>query len=44
MASVVVDAATNELRRALGPTSWVVSEDLLVHVIGTAGAGRGEPA
>ncbi len=33
--SVVVGAASSELRRALGPTSWVVLEELLLRSHGT---------
>ena len=35
--SVVVGAASSELRRALGPTSWVVLEELLLRSHGTTG-------
>ena len=35
---VVVGAAAGELRRALGPTSWVVLEELLLCSIGPADA------
>ncbi len=35
MRSVVVGAASSELRRALGPTSWVVLEELLLRSHGT---------
>ena len=36
--SVVVGAAACELRRALGPTSWMVLEELLLHSTGPADA------
>ena len=36
MRSVVVGAAAGELRRALGPTSWVVLEELLLCSTGPA--------
>ena len=36
--SVVVGAAASELRRALGPTSWMVLEELLLHSTGPADA------
>ena len=35
MRSIVVGAASSELRRALGPTSWVVLEELLLRSHGT---------
>ena len=35
MRSIVVGATTSELRRALGPTSWVVLEELLLRSHGT---------
>ena len=38
MRSVVVGAAASELRRALGPTSWVVLEEILVRSSGPADA------
>jgi len=34
--SIVVGAASRELRRALGPTCWVVLEELLLRSSGTA--------
>ena len=34
--SVVVAGAASELRRALGPTSWMVLEELLLHSTGPA--------
>ncbi len=37
MRSIVVGAASSELRRALGPTSWVVLEELLLRSHGTTG-------
>ena len=37
MRSVVVGAASSELRRALDPTSWVVLEELLLRSHGTTG-------
>ena len=36
--SVVVGAAASELRRALGPTSWMVLEELLLRSTGPAEA------
>ena len=36
--SVVVGAAASELRRTLGPTSWMVLEELLVRSTGPADA------
>ena len=36
--SVVVGAAASELRRALGPTSWMVLEELLLHSTGPVDA------
>ena len=36
MRSVVVGAAASDLRRALGPTSWLVLEELLLCSNGTA--------
>ena len=36
--SVVVAGAASELRRALGPTSWIVLEELLLHSTGPADA------
>ena len=36
MRSIVVGAASRDLRRALGPTSWVVLEELLLRSSGTA--------
>ena len=36
MRSVVVGAASSDLRRTLGPTSWVVLEELLLRSSGTA--------
>ena len=36
--SVVVGAGACELRRALGPTSWMVLEELLLHSTGPADA------
>ena len=36
MRFVVVGAASSDLRRALGPTSWVVLEELLLRSSGTA--------
>lgn len=36
--SVVVGAAASELRRALGPTSWLVMEELLMRSTGPADA------
>ena len=36
MRSVVVGAAASELRRALGPTSWMVLEELLLRSTGPA--------
>jgi len=36
MRSVVVGEAASELRRALGPTSWVVFEELLLRSSGTS--------
>ena len=36
--SVTVGAAACELRRALGPTSWMVLEELLLHSTGPADA------
>ena len=38
MRSVVVGAAASELRRALGPTSWMVMEELLMRSTGPADA------
>ena len=38
MRSVVVGAAASELRRALGPTSWMVLEELLIRSTGPADA------
>ena len=38
MRSVVVGAAASELRRALGPTSWMVLEELLLRSTGPAEA------
>ena len=38
MRSVVVGAAASELRRALGPTSWMVLEELLLRSTGPANA------
>ena len=38
MRSVVVGAAAGELRRALGPTSWMVLEELLLCSTGPADA------
>jgi hypothetical protein len=38
MRSVVVGAAASELRRALGPTSWMVMEELLMRLTGPADA------
>ena len=38
MRSVVVGAAASELRRALGPTSWMVLEELLLRSTGPADA------
>lgn len=35
MRSIVVGAASSDLRRALGPTSWVVLEELLLRSHGT---------
>ena len=37
MRSIVVGAASSDLRRALGPTSWVVLEELLLRSHGTTG-------
>ena len=37
MRSVVVGAASSDLRRALGPTSWAVLEELLLCSHGTTG-------
>jgi DNA-binding transcriptional ArsR family regulator len=34
--SVVVGGAASELRRALGPTSWMVLEEMLLHSTGPA--------
>ena len=36
--SVVVGAAASGLRRALGPTSWIVLEEMLLHSTGPADA------
>ena len=38
MRSVVVGAASRDVRRALGPTSWVVLEELLLRSTGPADA------
>jgi DNA-binding transcriptional ArsR family regulator len=38
MRSVVVGAAASELRRAVGPTSWMVLEEMLMRSTGRAGA------
>ncbi len=38
MRTVVVGAAASELRRTLGPTSWMVLEELLVRSTGPADA------
>ena len=38
MRSVVVGAAASELRRTLGPTSWMVLEELLMRSTGPADA------
>ena len=35
MRSIVVGAASSELRRALGPTSWAVLEEMLLRSHGT---------
>ena len=36
MRSIVVGGESSELRRALGPTSWVVLEELLLRSNGTS--------